>query len=36
MVIKALTAVPLEMLRIVPLLDFVLSVICMDKQKCTR
>jgi hypothetical protein len=36
MVIKTLTAVPLEMLRVLPLLDFVMSVICMDKTKCTR
>ena len=35
-IIKTFTAVPVEMLRIFPLLDILSVSMCMDKRRCTR
>jgi hypothetical protein len=35
-VIKTFTAVPIEMLRVFPVLDILGVSLCMDKRKCTR
>lgn len=35
-VIKTFTAVPIEMLRIFPLLDILSVSLCLDKRRCTR
>jgi hypothetical protein len=35
-IIKTFTAVPVEMLRVIPLLDILAVGMCMDKRKCTR
>lgn len=35
-IIKTFTAVPIEMLRVFPVLDILSVSLCMDKRKCTR
>jgi hypothetical protein len=35
-IIKTFTAVPVEMLRVFPLLDILSVSLCMDKRRCTR
>lgn len=35
-IVKTMTAVPIEMLRIFPLLDILSVSMCMDKRRCTR
>jgi len=35
-IVKTMTAVPIEMLRIIPLLDILSVSMCMDKRRCTR
>ncbi len=35
-IVKTLTAVPIEMLRVFPLIDILRVMLCIDKKKCTR